>query len=124
MWRGRFYSCPLDEDHLWLTLRYAEFNPVRAGLVNTAELWPRSSAAAHCGSGVADADVQMAKWAKRCSSASWKEYLDHGESDPEIAAIRKCTHTGRPLGTVGFLRELEQATLRQLIPKKGGPATS
>jgi REP element-mobilizing transposase RayT len=27
VWQGRFYSCPLDEDHLWIALRYAELNP-------------------------------------------------------------------------------------------------
>src|SRR5437899_3954356 len=49
VWQGRFYSCPLDEAHLWIALRYAEFNPVRAGLVRLAELWPWSSAGGHCG---------------------------------------------------------------------------
>jgi putative transposase len=48
VWQRRFYSWPLDEDHLWMALRYAEFNPVRAGLVSKAELWPWSSAATHC----------------------------------------------------------------------------
>ena len=28
VWQGRFYSCPLDESHLWKALRYAELNPV------------------------------------------------------------------------------------------------
>src|SRR5712692_3457142 len=123
VWQGRFYSCPLDEDHLWMALRYAELNPVRAGLVTKAELWRWSSAAAHCGGGDADAALQMARWAKRWSAASWREYLGHGETEAEVAAIRKCTHTGRPLGTVEFLRELEQATLRRLAPQKGGRAS-
>ncbi|MBZ5597354.1 MAG: transposase [Acidobacteriia bacterium] len=33
VWQGRFYSCPLDESHLWKALRYVELNPVRAALV-------------------------------------------------------------------------------------------
>lgn len=33
VWQGRFYSCPLDESHLWKALRYVELNPVRAGMV-------------------------------------------------------------------------------------------
>jgi REP element-mobilizing transposase RayT len=32
-WQGRYYSCPLDELHLWEALRYTELNPVRASLV-------------------------------------------------------------------------------------------
>jgi putative transposase len=30
VWQGRFCSCPLDAGHLWVALRYAELNPVRA----------------------------------------------------------------------------------------------
>jgi putative transposase len=30
VWQGRYYSCPLDEKHLWEALRYVELNPVRA----------------------------------------------------------------------------------------------
>ena len=39
VWQGRYYSCPLDEPHLWEALRYTEFNPVRAGLVAESESW-------------------------------------------------------------------------------------
>jgi putative transposase len=31
VWQGRYYSCPLDEPHIWEALRYTELNPVRAG---------------------------------------------------------------------------------------------
>jgi putative transposase len=34
VWQGRYYSCPLDEQHLWEALRYTELNPVRAGMVD------------------------------------------------------------------------------------------
>src|SRR5215831_9314990 len=49
VWQGRFYSCPLDDAHLWTALRYVELNPVRAGVVDAAERWRWSSAASHCG---------------------------------------------------------------------------
>ena len=49
VWQGRYYSCPLDDSHLWEALRYTELNPVRAFLVTSAKDWPWSSAAAHCG---------------------------------------------------------------------------
>jgi len=51
---------------------------------------------------------------------SWREYLAAGESEAEIAAIRQCAHTGRPLGAPEFIHSLEQATLRHLGPQKGG----
>jgi len=37
VWQGRYYSCPLDEPHLWEASRYTELNPVRASLVDRAE---------------------------------------------------------------------------------------
>ena len=49
LWQGRFYSTVLDDPHLWVAVRYVERTPVRAGLVDRAEDWPWSSAAAHCG---------------------------------------------------------------------------
>ena len=39
VWQGRYYSCPLDEPHLWEALRYTELNPVRAG----SESWMAGS---------------------------------------------------------------------------------
>jgi putative transposase len=45
VWQGRFFSCPLDESHLWKGLRYVELNPVRARMVTAPELWKWSSAA-------------------------------------------------------------------------------
>jgi len=44
---GGFNAFPIQEDgHLLSVLRYIERNPVRAGLVERAEAWPWSSAAA------------------------------------------------------------------------------
>jgi len=119
-WQGRFYSCPLDDAHLWVALRYAELNPVRAGLVASAESWAWSSAAAHCGAAQPHAALDTRLWATRWSSLAWREYLACGEEDAELRAIRKCTHTGRPLGSREFVRALEQATSRRLEPQKGG----
>ena len=119
-WQGRFYSCPLDEPHLWKALGYVELNPVRAGLVTSAELWPWSSAAAHCGSGEPDTCLEMEAWRKRWDTANWRRYLAAGETEAELKAIRQCTHTGRPLGTSEFVQALEKATLRRLAPQKGG----
>jgi len=49
LWQGRFFSCPLDEKHFWSAVHYVETNPVRAGLVETAQAYGWSSAASHCG---------------------------------------------------------------------------
>jgi putative transposase len=98
VWQGRYYSCPLDESHLWEALRYTELNPVRASMVAKAEGWGWSSAAAHCGSARAESWLGMELWRKRWSAAGWREYMEAGESQAELVAIRHNTHTGRPLG--------------------------
>jgi len=51
----------MDPGHLWTALRYAELNPVRAGMLAEAAAWPWSSAAAHCGA--ADPDACLEMWA-------------------------------------------------------------
>jgi putative transposase len=120
VWQGRFYSCPLDETHLWRALRYVELNPVRAAMVAAAEQWPWSSAAAHCGVGVPDALLEMERWKKRWTVAEWREHLAGEESAGEVMALREYTHTGRPLGSAEFVAELEQSTLRPLVRRKVG----
>ena len=120
VWQGRFYSCPLGDAHLWAALRYVELNPVRAGMAFAAQEWRWSSAAAHCMSGAADPMLEMEAWRKRWTVAEWKAHLTAGESAVDVDALRRCTHTGRPLGTTEFVAQLEQATSRPLAPRKGG----
>jgi putative transposase len=47
LWQGRFASVAMDEEHLGYALRYVAQNPVRAGLVKSAQDWPHSSVRAH-----------------------------------------------------------------------------
>ena len=121
VWQGRYYSCPLDEQHLWEALRYTELNPVRAGMVDRAERWAWSSAAIHCGRSLEEGWLAMEMWRRRWPDASWREYLDAGESESKLVSIRRYTHTGRPLGDAEFVRALERETKRLLALQKRGP---
>ena len=121
VWQGRYYSCPLDESHLWEALRYTELNPVRAATVARPEAWPWSSAPVHCDTAVADSCLAMELWRSRWSTDSWREYLRAGESQAKLAAIRHNTHTGRPLGSEEFTRAVEGQTKRSLRLQKRGP---
>ena len=67
---GRYYSCPLNQAHLWEALRYTELNPVRAGLVLGAELWPWSSAARHCGAKEQDEYLTPEPWRSQWTSTT------------------------------------------------------
>jgi len=120
VWQGRFYSCPLGDSHLWTALRYVELNPVRAGMVATADQWRWSSAAAHCGTTPPDSTLEMERWRQAWPAAEWRQYLAAGESPSDQIALRQCTYTGRPLGAPAFVTALEKSTLRLLAPRKGG----
>lgn len=92
VWQGRFYSCPLDQLHLWEALRYTELNPVRAGMVPAPEAWPWSSAGTHCGTGEPDICLNMDAWSRHWSAESWRKFLAVGETDSQLADLRQCTH--------------------------------
>jgi hypothetical protein len=64
--------------------------------------------------------LTMEPWKERWDACSWKQYLLAGQSESEIDSVRQSTHTGRPLGSEEFVRELEAATKRILAPRKGG----
>ena len=113
MWQGRFYSCPLDEPHLWKALRYVELNPVRAKMVEATDTWRWSSAAAHCGLTDPDPILEMERWQKRWTAGAWSQFLADGESATEMRELRHSTHTGRPLGSEEFMAALEELTLRR-----------
>jgi putative transposase len=119
-WQGRYYSCPLDRQHLWKALRYTELNPVRARLVSEATSWAWSSAATHCAVDPGETLLSTELWQAHWTSTTWRDYLAAGETETELASIRECTHTGRPLGTLEFVHALEEAMERRLIPQKGG----
>ena len=89
----------------WEALRYTELNPVRAGLVADAGSWPWSSATAHLGQTSAEGFLDIEPWQHNWSATTWRAYLAAGETQSELAAIRHCTYTGRPMGTAEFIRQ-------------------
>jgi len=78
VWQGRYYSCPVDQPHLWEALRYTELNPVRASLVAGAECWDWSSAAAHCGTETGNEILDLEVWRNHWTASAWRQYLAAG----------------------------------------------
>lgn len=118
VWQGRFHSCPMDDAHLWAAVRYVERNPVRAGLVEHAEAYPWSSAAAHCG--LREDPLLAADFPPPDVIEDWSAWLAE-DGDPETEdRIRRQTHTGRPCGAAAFLDQLESLLHRTLRPRKRG----
>ncbi len=113
LWQGRFYSCPLDENHLIQAARYVECNPVRASLVSQATDWPWSSARAHSW-GEPNALLDGSHWPPADLRAVWSELLAQPHEPWELDAIRRQTYTGRPLGSESFIAKLERIAGRFL----------
>lgn len=110
LWKGRFYSCVLDANHMLMAARYIERNPVRAGLVKYAEEWKWSSAAFHCGMSNAGFAFELDKlWQYiGMEQSAWREFLREPEPEGDILDIRACTNTGRPFGDSKFVGKLER----------------
>ena len=122
LWQERFHSFLMDEKHLLAAVRYVERNPVVAGLCAEPEDWKWSSAAAHL-DGADDDLVRVKPMLDRVKC--WGVYLlDTGDGIAD-ELIERHARTGRPLGSLEFMRRLESLTGLDLFPKRPGrkPAT-
>lgn len=128
-WQNRFYSCTLDDVHLWRAMCYVEQNPVRAKMVRAPWRYPWSSAAAHVSDAATDGLLDLREWRQEWSPARWRTALTKRPDEEGCRAIRLATHRGRPLATDSFLSKLERKLGRRLRPlpvgrpKKKKPTT-
>jgi len=119
LWQGRFGSVVMDEKHLAHAVRYVSLNPVRAGLVERAQDWPWSSVACHL-LGRHNELVKATPVLERYGD--FAAFLEQGEGSADaFQRLRQCETTGRPLGSDGWVDDLESATGRQLKAQKRGP---
>ena len=104
LWQNRFFSCILGSGHLWSALAYVERNAVRAGMVEAAEDYPWSSAAAHA-SGIDPTGLLDMAWWQNEGPKNWSATLNEEQADG-VQELRKCTYAGRPFGSPDFVREI------------------
>lgn len=95
VWQGRFFSCPLDEAHLYSAVRYVEMNPVRAGLCASPYQYEWSSAAVHGGLCESAPVVDLASLGVAWKGMNWSAYLNANEAEAERTEIRACTTRGK-----------------------------
>ncbi len=117
LFQGRFGSAALDEEHLMNAARYVALNPVRARLVQRAEDWPHSSVSAH----LAGRDDGLVRVKPLIDRAPRFADLIEGEADAAaFVRLRRSELIGRPLGSAGFVAEIEKRLGRTLAPGKRG----
>ena len=120
VWQNRFFSCPLDRDHLGRALLYVERNPVRARLCREACQWRWSSARAHCGGDDASGLLDMGAWEQEMDAGRWRRLLARPDDERLVGALRLATSRGRPLGSDRFVAKLETLLGRRLRPLPRG----
>jgi putative transposase len=113
LWNGRFKSSVVDTDRYFLACsRYIDLNPVRAGLVERAELYNWSSHR-HLAYGVEDALLTshvaydaIASTA-RLRQLAYQEYCMANAPARSLHAIRSATQTGAATGDARFATHIQ-----------------
>ncbi len=119
IWQNRFFSCVVENDlNVWAVARYVERNPLKAGLVEHAELYRWSSANSHI-TGSSDPLLGSTSWLSLQEQNSYANFVGTVDEKADDA-IRRATMTGRPLGSECFIDMLESRLNQPLRPKKAG----
>jgi len=119
MWEGRYHSFPMDDAYLYNAVRYAERNPVRAGIVDRAEDYPWSSARSHVERG-RHSILRLGDVQRILKIPDWSRYLAE-EDDPKLELeIERHARSGRPLGSREFIEKLEERSGRIFALKRPG----
>lgn len=122
LWQGRFYSCILDQMHLYAALRYIERNPVRAGLVKEPWGWIWSSALAHVSGERSNIDLaDITSYIEQSMDfQQWRKFILETDEEKDLKLIRGNVSTGRPVGSKEFVAKLEKEFNRRLTPLSRG----
>ena len=124
LWQNRFYSCPLARTHLWTALRYVEWNPVRAGMVQVPEQYEWSTASAHLEGPTKKTEfLDWNLWRQLGGSEGWREAFGATQDAIQEAHLRRSTHSGRPFGDESFIHHFEERFGRYWLPQ-GRPKSS
>jgi putative transposase len=100
LYQGRFKSFPVQRDErvAWVC-RYVERNPLRAGLVRSADRWPWSSLSAReTNSDTASLLLPPRDWPGTLPR-TWTKYVNTPQPPSEEQAIHLSLQRSRPLGT-------------------------
>jgi len=114
LYQGRYKSFPVQSDPYYLrVLRYIEANPLRAGLVQEAALWPWSSFAVRRGR---DSEMVLSEGPVELPS-HWARLVGGALGAADAEAIGSSIRRGSPLGDPSWtaatvLRLGLQSTLR------------
>ena len=126
LWQSRYKATVIDSSNYFLQCsRYIELNPVRSGLVLSAEAYPWSSYAHHAGLRsdpvIHDHPVFWALGNTPFDrEAAYRALAEQGLSEPELAVLREATHKGWALESEQFKALLAKQANRRVSPARRG----
>lgn len=118
MWHNGFFSYAFERTFLSDVISYVELDPVRAGIVRSAEDYMWSSAPIHVGGPDRLRLLHLESWRTDWTPDQWAQRLRQGVT--QEAAIMRAAHSGRVLGSDQFVAELERRLKRRLSPGRPG----
>ena len=128
VWQGRFKSPVVQNDeHLLTVLRYIEANPLRAKVVERAELYRWSSYPVHGQGATSELVDRLVTYEQLSPYATvrqrrWAQKVHLPEADATMAAIRRSNESGLPFGETGWVRRLaDRLDLDLTIRPRGRP---
>ena len=108
LWHGRYHSCIVDPERLWIACHYVERNPVQAGMVVSAERYRWSSAREHStGEFAKNSLLDRVFWEESGGVANWTDLMGVSTPSDTTQQFRRCTYSGRPFGDEEFVRQME-----------------
>ncbi|KRB92726.1 transposase [Noviherbaspirillum sp. Root189] len=126
LWQSRYKATVIDSSNYFLQCsQYIELNPVRSGLVLSAEAYPWSSYAHHAGlrSDPVIHDHPIF-WALGNTpferEAAYRALAEQGLSERELAVLREATRKGWALGSEQFKLLLTKQANRRVSPARRG----
>ena len=119
LWKGRYYSCILDETLLFTAIKYVERNPVAAGMIACAWQYKWSSAAIH--SGIRQSQILKLLPLNEYLGIhpnEWKKELSSPSCADSVEKLEKSTRQGIPYGDNSFIAKMELLTGKNFTPEK------
>jgi putative transposase len=114
LWEARFFSCPLQDLHLWRAMAYVERNPVRAALVSEAADYRWSSASPHV-LGQEHGWLDFTAWRQQYDGTQWLHVLRTSVEDQAFSVrLRESTRRGRVMGSSAFAGRVGKLLGREL----------
>ena len=121
VYQGRFKSFPVQDDrHLLAMLRYVEQNPLSAGLVERAQMWPWGSLWSRL-NGENAIKAVLSPWPVK-RPANWTARVNTPLTAKELDRLRLSIERGRPYGGDDWVRQtVARLGLEHTVRPEGRP---